>query len=123
MRLQADLLDQPMRFGQSAHTRVEARQGDSRFDRRGRHWIGSRRRQGQQRWCGWRQARLNALAGERIGPVEVAHRRLHVAPADVLHQRLDIPAVGVGPAGKAAPQRVAAVVVGGTQPRLTEDPP
>ncbi|MGD3992847.1 hypothetical protein QT585_22460, partial [Xanthomonas citri pv. citri] len=36
MRLQADLLDQPMRFGQSAHTRVEARQGDSRFDRRGR---------------------------------------------------------------------------------------
>ncbi|KHS21541.1 hypothetical protein NY99_24510, partial [Xanthomonas phaseoli pv. phaseoli] len=55
-------------------------------------------------------------AGERIGPVEVAHRRLHVAPADVLHQRLDIPAVGVGPAGKAAPQRVAAVVVGELSP-------
>ncbi len=43
--------------------------------------------------------------------VDVAHSRLHVLPADIRHQRFDIPAICRCPGGEAATQRVAGVQI------------
>lgn len=49
------------------------------------------------------------LSREHPDALDIAQGRLAIAPADILHQRLEVPAIARGPGSKAAAQRMAAV--------------